>query len=59
MIPPLMSSTMSSEDVLGRMSQSKSNNSQSNLGDGQSTGRPVKPDDEKSEKTIANQESMN
>lgn len=56
MIPPLMSSTMSSEDVLGKKNESttaKSQNTQSDTG-----GRPEKPDDQKSEKTIANKESM-
>ncbi|MBR6517715.1 MAG: hypothetical protein IKT40_12865 [Bacilli bacterium] len=43
MIPPLMSSTMSSQDVLSKKS------------DG---GRPEKENDEKSEKTIQNRESM-
>ena len=46
MIPPLMSSTMSSEDVLNRGKSSGE------------TGRPEKEDSEKSEKTIQNQESM-
>ena len=50
MIPPLMSSTLSSEDVLGRSSSNK---------DTKETGRPQKEDDQKSEKTIQNQESMN
>lgn len=46
MIPPLMSSTMSSADVLG----SRSSESEG--------GRPEKSDDEKSEKTIQNIESQ-
>ena len=48
MIPPMMSSTMSSEDVaaLGARSSDKE------------VGRPEKDDDEKSEKTIQNRESM-
>lgn len=54
MIPPLMSSTMSSETVLGKTGNSTSSNSQ-NSTDG---GRPEKPDDQKSEKTIANKESQ-
>lgn len=48
MIPPLMSSTMSSQDVLNKTKDSSNN-----------TGRPEKSDSEKSEKTIANKESMN
>ena len=43
MIPPLMSSTMSSEDVLSKKSEG---------------GRPEKENDKKSEKTIQNRESM-
>ena len=46
MIPPLMSSTMSSEDVLG------------NKLDSGEAGRPEKAESEKSEKTIQNNESM-
>ena len=59
MIPPLMSSTMSSQDVLGRMNKSSTNKSQNKAEGEKSTGRPEKPDDEKSEKTLANKESMN
>ena len=60
MIPPLMSSTMSSEDVLGRMSKSNSGDSQKSIDNGEKTsGRPEKDDTEKSDKTIANKESMN
>lgn len=59
MIPPMMSSTMSSEDVLGRTNKSASNKTQSNIEGEGTTGRPEKPDDEKSEKTLANKESMN
>lgn len=51
-IPPLMSSTMSA-DVLDRNKSGSSTSS----GDGE-VGRDEKPDDEKSEKTIANRESM-
>ena len=59
MIPPLMSSTLNGQDVLGN----KSGNSTTS-GSGKSTasspagGRPEKPDDQKSEKTIKNKESM-
>lgn len=55
MIPPLMSSTMSSEDVLGRMSKKD----QSKTQDKSEGGRPEKEDNEKSDKTLANKESMN
>ncbi len=51
-IPPLMSSTMNS-DVLNR------NQSQGNTSNNDSAGRPEKPDDEKSTKTLQNKESMN
>ena len=50
MIPPLMSSTMSSEDILGKKAASTDS-------DGEA-GRPEKKDSEKSEKTIQNKESM-
>ena len=56
MIPPLMSSTMNGEDILGTSNKSNQNKSQNNS-EGQ-TGRPEKPDDQKSEKTIQNRESM-
>lgn len=56
MIPPLMSSTMNGEDVLGTREKSNQSNSQ-NTSEGQ-VGRPQKPDDQKSEKTIQNKESM-
>ncbi len=55
MIPPLMSSTMNGQDILGTRQQRKQNNSDS-TGE---VGRPEKPDSEKSEKTIQNRESMN
>ena len=45
MIPPLMSSTMSGEDMIALSKEA--------------TGRPETPDNEKSEKTIQNKESMN
>jgi hypothetical protein len=45
-IPPMSSNTMNAETL----------ENLSNSGDGQ--GRPEKPDDEKSTKTIQNQESM-
>ena len=56
MIPPLMSSTLNGEDILGKKDQNSSNTSQNNTGT-KEAGRPEKPDDQKSEKTIANRES--
>lgn len=64
MIPPLMSSTMSSADVLGKNNQNNQQNSQKSTEgtkiqtEEKTTGRPEKPDDQKSEKTIQNKESM-
>ena len=60
MIPPLMSSTMSSEDILGRMGNSNTSKTQKTI-EGKETeaGRPEKNDAEKSDKTLANLESMN
>ena len=66
MIPPLMSSTMSSTDILGKKNQDNNQKTQTNLEtgksqiseDSKSAGRPEKPDDQKSTKTIQNKESM-
>lgn len=63
MIPPLMSSVMSSEQILGKQDQSNSTNNQNNMQKNNSAeiktaGRTEKPDDQKSEKTIQNRESM-
>ena len=57
MIPPLMSSTMSSQDVLGNRSQSNTSQTQ-NSTETNTGGRPEKANDEKSEKTIKNKESQ-
>ena len=70
MLPPLMSSTMSVEELLAIRGQGNSSNSQKtsesnkkvssqtkSASSGQ-VGRPEKPDDQKSEKTIQNKESM-
>ena len=51
MIPPMMSSTMNGQDILDIKQKRNQNNSQSSS-EGSSVGRPEKPDDEKSEKTI-------
>ena len=49
MIPPLMSSTLNGEDILGKKDSSKSSNSQNNTdkvsAETKSAGRPEKPDD--------------
>ena len=63
MIPPLMSSTLSAEDLqnLGSKKQEDQNKNKTNI-DGQSTGetgRPKKDEGELSDKTIQNKESMN
>ena len=63
MIPPLMSSTMSSQDVLGtRSSQQQGGNNKvakqlQQAAEGNKGGRPEKADSQKSDKTIANRES--
>ena len=57
MLPPLLSSTMNAENVLGTKDQKTPANSQTKTESGQ-VGRPEKPDDQKSDKTIANRESM-
>ena len=62
MIPPLMSSTLNAEDILGKSGQLNKTNSQNSLESQNSEeskgGRPELPDDQKSEKTIQNKESM-
>ena len=57
MIPPLLSSTLNAQDILGKSNQSGSSKTQNSTESGEA-GRPEKPDDQKSEKTIANRESM-
>lgn len=67
MIPPLMSSTLSSADILGKKDLQDSADSQGNKSGNKveviqteenKGGRPELPDDQKSEKTIKNIESM-
>ena len=64
MIPPLMSSTLSSEDILGKKDSNAQSGSQNTSGtkkvaaESKSAGRLEKADDQKSEKTIQNKESM-
>lgn len=61
MIPPLMSSTMNPEALLGttdKTAQSKSQSSSGQIKEEKAAGRPEKEDSQKSEKTIQNRESM-
>ena len=72
MIPPLMSSTLTADSILGKNEQSNGSNSQKSSegktstttvkqetsSSDKSAGRPEKADSEKSEKTIQNKESM-
>ena len=51
MIPPQSSATMSSNAALGKNDSSNTKKTQSQI-DSKETGRPEKPDDQKSEKTI-------
>lgn len=57
MIPPMMSSTISGQEILDIKNQRNSNKNENPLEE-KNPGRPEKPDDEKSEKTIQNLESM-
>lgn len=57
MIPPLMSSTMSSEDVLGKNNETNNQKTQKQTEE-KKAGRPEVPNDQKSEKTIKNLEAM-
>ena len=45
MIPPLMSSTLSGEDILGASNKSNSNNTQTKSEGEKTSGRPETPDD--------------
>ena len=71
MIPPLMSSTLNADSILGTNNQNNNSKNQKTLEETKSTasttktvktsdgaGRPEKADSEKSEKTIQNKESM-
>ena len=67
MIPPLMSSTMNMQDLKGNSGEGPNKKSQNNTGgqkakapgaEAKPAGRPEKPDDQKSTKTIQNKESM-
>ena len=66
MIPPLMSSTMNMQDLKGNSGEAANNKTQNNTGgqkaqapkEEKAAGRPEKPDDQKSAKTIQNKESM-
>ena len=61
MIPPLMSSTLNGEDLqnLGKSGSNDKGKTQEPLGtETKEAGRPEKADDQKSEKTIQNKESM-
>lgn len=57
MIPPIMSSTLSGSEILARKDQRNSEKNQNNTEE-KTQGRPEKADNEKSDKTIANRESM-
>lgn len=62
MIPPLMSSTLNGEDILGAKKQSGDSKTQNKTGkpvkaEEKKAGRPEKSDDQKSDKTIKNKES--
>lgn len=60
MIPPLMSSTLSGKTILDTKNKTDGNKTQENIDgtDEKTIGRPPKEDDEKSDKTIQNEESM-
>jgi hypothetical protein len=58
MIPPLMSSTLNAEDVLGKKGQADTSKNQKITEGENKGGRPQKEESEKSDKTLQNQESM-
>ena len=57
MIPPLMSSTLNGDDILGKKQQTSTGKTQTTT-ETKSAGSPEKADSQKSEKTIKNKESM-
>ena len=59
-IPPMMSSTMNAEALAGRrnVTGKEGNNTDTSSGGTDTAGRPEKPDNEKSDKTIQNRQSM-
>jgi len=61
MIPPIMSSTLSGSEILARKDKKNSTKNQVSIENNSSkeAGRPEKPDSEKSDKTLANRESLN
>ena len=62
MIPPMSSNTMSGKKDVGNDNTNKNNNNNNTTkkpsAEEKETGRPEKPDDEKSDKTLANREAM-
>ena len=61
MIPPLSSNTISKNGIIGTSGAGAGGNSgskSSSNGEEKTAGRPEKEDNEKSDKTIANRESM-
>lgn len=62
MLPPLSSNTMSAEDLIALgvtegVNPDKNKNTTNNSGETKETGRPKKEDDQKSDKTLANEAS--
>lgn len=59
MVPPMMSSTLSSEDIanLGKINKSEGLGSKKEVGEESQVGRPSLPEDQLTEKSIANRES--
>lgn len=60
MVPPMMSSVQSAKNLSGNSGQTIQNKTQNNQvpNNGKETGRPEKEDQEKSDKTLKNKESM-
>ena len=58
MIPPMMSSTIGSEDIQALGKKGKNDNASQPNSTGGTAGRPKKEESELTDKTIANQESM-
>ena len=57
-VPPMSSATMNADTLRELTSGNGRNTGTGMTGDNEGAGRPEKPDDEKSDKTVANRESM-
>ena len=58
MLPPLNTNTMSGSDMLNKDKEKGAAKAEAGAKEEKQAGRPEKPETEKSDKTLANKESM-